>query len=131
MDFKKVINGSVIDFSFESGDIATTDGLEESILNSLYTDARAEGKNGWWGDAYNSGQPMGSKLWTLKNAKATLETKNLAKQYCLEALQWLLDEKIVDKLTVSTQWILQGVLYIEIHIYRNQDHRVFKFKEAL
>jgi len=131
MDFKKVMNGSISDFNLENGDIATSDGLEEAILNSLYTDARADGQNGWWGDAYNKGQPMGSKLWTLRNAKATLETKNLAKQYCLEALQWLLDEKIANKITVKTEWFEDSKLYIEVKLFKNKGHKMFKFKEAL
>lgn len=131
MDFKKVLNGSVSDFNVVNGDIENSDGIEEVIINSLYTDARVNGENGWWGDAYNNGHIIGSKLWTLRNAKATVETKNLAKQYCIDALAWLIEDNIAERITVITQWLEVGVLYIEVNLYTNNSHRVFKFKESL
>lgn len=88
--------------------------LETAILVSIFTDRVAmtddaiiDGTNdprGWWGDTGRA-YPVGSRLWLLERAKQTQETAQLAKDYLLEALQWLIDDGAVGRFDITTQWI--------------------------
>lgn len=75
--------------------------LENAITISLFTDARASDdevagndKRGYWGDMdLPSDESLGSKLWLLKREKITPDVINTTRDYCVEALMWLVDEE--------------------------------------
>lgn len=109
-----------------------TDGLETAIKLSLFTDRRAlegddlpqgtgafgEDLRGYWADPYLSTGPMGSRLWTLKRSSLTAATRQRARDYCLEALRWLIDLGIARSIEIETEVAEAGVLKIGIVIER-------------
>lgn len=78
------------------------DDLSRAVLISLFTWRRANPDDelpgaqrfGWWGDSYAdiSSDRIGSRLWLLCRAKLTSETVAKAREYAVEALQWLVDD---------------------------------------
>lgn len=87
--------------------------LETAVLISLFTERRREEsdilnadglyKGGYWGDVVDTqDRALGSRLWTLRDKKATQNTVNLAKAYSEEALQWLLDDGVAGSIEVRT-----------------------------
>lgn len=107
-------------------DLAADDGLETAVLLSLFTDATATAeemaaagvsvRRGWWADAY-AGDVAGSKLWLLTREKALSEVVERARGYATEALQWLVDDGVVESVAVDAE--AQGeVLALEVTITR-------------
>ena len=119
------------DWSIASGGIAASqsgaDDLRTAVLVSLFTDRLAPagyvGPNGdtdprgWWGDTYET-SPIGSRLWMLSRAKKTDSATILAqaKDYCNEALQWLLDDGVVAAVAINTFWLTPTALGITVSI---------------
>ena len=99
------------DCAFGSGDIATDDGFSTAIYLSLFTDRRArdddkvddpDDRGGWWGDQ-TSVDEIGSRLWLLRRAKTTQANLNLAKGYIQEALKWMIDDGVAQKISVAVE----------------------------
>lgn len=109
------------------------DTLETAVIISLFTDRRArpddelpgleDSRRGWWGDALSEtqGDEIGSWLWLLYREKNTNETLNRAREYCMDALAWLLEDRIADRVQVST-WYMDpessGLMEIEVIIVK-------------
>ena len=96
-------------------DLATVDStflawLENAITISLFTDARAsdddvegDDKRGYWGDMDLPGdESLGSKLWLLKREKITPDVINKTRDYCIDALVWLVDEEYLQATDITT-----------------------------
>ena len=93
--------------------------LETAVLISVFTDRQAEAgdvipdgtsdRRGWWGDAGEL-YPIGSRIWLLARAKQTTQTLNLANDYLVEALQWMIDDGVVASFNISTYWVAPGTL---------------------
>jgi len=113
-----------------------TSTLETAIRLSLFCDARAqegdelpsgdgafgEDLRGWWGSAYLSDDgELGSRLWTLKRSALTLATRQRARDYVLESLQWLIDLGIARAIECETTVVSRGVLEIDVEIEREDD----------
>lgn len=110
--------------------LATDDTLETAVMISLFTDRRARPddelpaihntRRGWWGDTLSDQEndEIGSWLWLLHREKTTYETLNQAREYSLEALQWLLEDRIASNVQVETRYLNQtaGLMVIEIVI---------------
>lgn len=122
-DVALVMNAQgVADFGITANDLLVDDGLQTSIELSLFTDRRAldtdvlpgnsTDRRGFWGGA------IGSRLWLLQRSKQTLDVLALAKQYALEALQWLLDDQVAATVDVTTAFVAPGVLGISVVITR-------------
>lgn len=120
------------DFSIAANDLATDDGLETAMILSLFTDRRAEDgddlpdgetdRRGWWADAHPviPSDRFGSRLWLLDRAKQTQETLDLAEAYAREALQWLLDDKVSDRIEITASIPRLDVLGLEVTVYKPQ-----------
>lgn len=120
------------DWDVTSGDLVTGPGLETAVLLSLFTDRVADpsfipppgepfDRRGWWGDTYEP-SPIGSRLWQLNRAVKTDGTTLLAeaRDYCLEALQWLKDAGVVASIDVTTWWLAAQSIGIKITIAQPQ-----------
>ena len=119
------------DWAVANGSLAVSqtgsDDLKTAVLVSLFTWRVAPvgyvGPNGdtdprgWWGDTYEK-SPIGSLLWTLLRGKKSDGPVLLqqAKGYCLQALQWLLDDGIAAKVSVTTFWFTSATMGITISI---------------
>jgi phage gp46-like protein len=119
------------DIKFKDEDLVREEGLETSVLISLFTDRRADDddtiddtddKRGWWADSTGvTSDQIGSKLWQLDRASTTQKNMINAKQFCEDALQWMIDDGVAAKITVNVERFgLPGNdrLAIEIKIFK-------------
>lgn len=103
------------------------DDLVTASYISLFTDriANADDKipdrtgnpRGWCGD---QGQdvPIGSRLWLLDRAKQTNQVLNDARDYVAEALQWMIDDRVVDHFDITVEFTRPSMLGIKVIAYR-------------
>ncbi len=113
------------DWSLNGPMLATGNDLETAMLISLFTDrmaqpgdAIADGTDdprGWWAD---DDVPIGSRMWLLSRSKQTRETLQRAYDYLAEALAWLIDDGVVARFDVTTQWVSRGVLGAQVIAYK-------------
>lgn len=128
------------DLAIENNDIAQDAGLDSAVFLSLFTDRQANpgdtlpdaqtNRRGWWGDAFPTvdGDKFGSRLWLLSRAKQDAETLNLAKAYSVEALQWMIDDRVSTRIEVATEYVRREVMGITVTIYRPQaDPTTFRY----
>lgn len=112
-------------------DLERDDGLETAVVISLFTDRRATAEQvpvelpqddlrGFWGDVRPvvEGDQTGSLLWLLAREKQLPSTLSRAKQYCTEALVWLIEDQVSSRVEVATEYVATGWMGIAIDIYR-------------
>lgn len=116
------IETGVINDSFE-------DSLRSAVFVSLLTDRRANiddvipdapvtpqsippDRRGWAGDALGDvvGDRVGSRLWLLKRAKQTEETRRRAIEYVQEALEWMIVDQHATSILIEAEWVDGGRL---------------------
>ena len=105
------------DWVIKDHDLASDDGLKTAIILSLFTDRRAleddplpdgsDDRRGWWADAF-AGDQIGSRIWLLEREKDTREVVNRARDYAEEALQWLIEDGIAQRIEVMAGWVDQS-----------------------
>lgn len=98
------------------GGLATDAGLETAVIVSLFTDRRArpddvppgaaDDRRGWWGDALPAAEVpqddrIGSRLWLLSREKIVPETIRRARDYCREALAWMIEDGLATAVDVD------------------------------
>lgn len=115
----------ICDWSLSQGDLETGDDLESSVFISLFTDRQAENtwvettdKQGWW-----SNPDLGSRLWQLNYIPVTDDDSYTAraKNFCDEALQWLLDDNIAQSVDCTCTLQNRKTLIIKIVITRQNN----------
>lgn len=119
-------NDDGADIVIENGDILSDNGLATAVMISLFSDARAPesevlpdgetSRRGWWGDYI--GTTTGSLLWLSEREKTLPSTAAKKKRYCEDALKWLLDKNIAQKVEVTATIIKPQAVQIKINIYR-------------
>lgn len=101
------------DWALAAADLQSGSDLQSAVSVSLFTDAWAgpdftppDGSRdlrGWWGDTY-TGDPIGSRLWTLERSAKTTATRNLAQRYAEDALAWLVEDGLAATVIVQAEW---------------------------
>lgn len=115
------------DIAIEQDELVLDDSLTNAIIISLFTDLRIDGQRGWWGDSFD--RPIGSKLWLLNREKQLAEVLEDAKAYAEEALQWLIDDKLVQAIEVTASNPETALLLLSVAIKLNDgstEQREFK-----
>ncbi|OPC98837.1 phage GP46 family protein [Pasteurella multocida] len=103
------------DLVLDNESLLLDDTLTNAIVISLFTDLRVDGERGWWGNSFNSDDyQMGSKLWTLSRSKQLASVLDDAQRFATEALQWMLDDKVVRSYQVFASNPAPSVLLLEI-----------------
>ena len=113
-------------------DLASDDGLQSAVVISLFTNAAATvaelaaagltERQGWWADALEgTGDRIGSKLWLLTREKRTPQTLERARRYAAEALQWMLDDGVVEAVDVTAEALGTDVLALGVVITRKRE----------
>lgn len=107
------------------------DGLENYILLSLSTNRRADptdeipsntmDKQGWWGDVLDD-VLFGSKLWLRQNLRMSPELLTLVKQDIEDALQWMIDDTIVDSIDVTVARDIENANRLIFNISLNKQN---------
>jgi phage gp46-like protein len=102
-------------------------GLESATLLSLFTNQRvndekllpgnANDKGGWWGLEFTE-FTYGSRLWLLRRSKNMNEMLPLAEQYAKEALQWMIDQEVAQRIDVTASFLNAQTIMMDIQIYR-------------
>lgn len=123
------------DWSVTNGDLTSGNDVETAVLISLFTDRQAQPSDivpdasignrdprGWW--AQDAKYQIGSRLWLLDRAKGVSDTPIRAKDYCIEALQWMLDDGVVARFDITTSWVQPSQLRIIIVAYRQDGSRI-------
>jgi phage gp46-like protein len=129
------------DWQFQDGGIATASDLDSAVLLSLFTDRVAPpdykppagdrnfDRRGHWSDTYE-GRKFGSHLWLLNRAVFAQNTNLVlaARDYCRDALQWLIDDGVAAKIAVEVQRADPNTLAILITITEPVTFRKAAFK---
>jgi phage gp46-like protein len=75
------------------------------------------------------GDLRGSRLWLLRRALRVQETLDRAKEYTLEALQWLIEDRVSDRVEVTTEFARGDWMIITATVYRpKQDAATFRYQ---
>ena len=120
------------DIVIDGLDLARDDGLETAVIISLFCDRRAasaeqipaelpkDDLRGYWGDVRPvvEGDKTGSLLWLLAREKQLPQVLSRAKQYCEEALEWMIEDKLADEIEVVCSFVAMGWMLIKIDIFR-------------
>ncbi len=128
------------DLSMIDSDLASDRGLQTAVLLSLFTDRRAEAddkppsgdardRRGWWADQFSAveGDRIGSRLWLLDRGKRTNETVLRAREYVLEALAWMIEDRVVASIDVQIE-TTSSALLIAVGLQRpGRDPVTFRF----
>lgn len=139
LKYKNDLNFFDITFNQTKQDFDLDEGLRSSIIISLFTDRRVlidelpieeVYRRGWWGDLFpfSFGDQIGSKLWLLKREKQTNEVLKRAKEYALEALQWLVNDGVAQSVEVETSYPESGQILIQIYIQRPKEDVKLKYQ---
>lgn len=127
------------DIEVDGADLQTDEGLQTAVLISLFTDRRAldgeelpageTSRRGWWGDVANApGDFTGSRLWLLNREKQMPEVIARANEYTREALQWLIDDKVAQRVDIEVDGSTFERLAIGVIVTRpNGDIAKFRF----
>jgi len=101
------------DATIMNGDLSGDDLLGTAVIVSLFTWGRARpddvlpddssGRMGWWGDNFAEfpGDKIGSRLWIYARSKLTPETILGIKDAVSEALQWMIEDKVAERIDVN------------------------------
>ncbi|QQQ19664.1 phage GP46 family protein [Brevundimonas vitis] len=108
------------DLGIEAGALVTDEGLRTAVMVSLFTDRRARAddvlpdqdgdRRGWWGDvaAPVANDRIGSRLWLLERSKRLDSVLSQARDYCDEALAWMIEDGVARTVTVTVEVDAQG-----------------------
>ena len=133
-----MINGQEADISnFQA------DELVQAVLISLFSWRKSEDddgikapkRQGWWGDTFASvkGDRIGSRLWLLQREKVLPSVMRRAEEYAKQALQWLIDDHLVEGIEVRAE--RGGIERLDLHVvfFKRQSERAFDavFKDVL
>ncbi|ARF52792.1 phage GP46 family protein [Pantoea stewartii] len=103
------------------GDLDSGSDVDTAVYISLFSDRQArsddsidgDDRKGWWGDL-DADYQIGSRIWLLRRQRLTTTVANSAASYAKEALQWLIDDGVLDSVSVSTQIVYPRSLFMTI-----------------
>jgi phage gp46-like protein len=128
-DIRTIFNNFSGDWLMVGPEFDPDDGLQTAVVISLFTDRRAEpddelpsgdDRRGWWGDTFAEieGDKIGSRLWLLSREKQLASVLNRAREYSLEALQWLIDDGVASSINIEAEIVRPGMLGLSVEIKR-------------
>lgn len=110
----KQLSVGTFNLSLLGDDLEADDGMETAVILSLFSDARAPdgtvppdgtgNPRGWWGDVGDQdGKELGSLLWLLWREKVLPATVSRARDYCRDALRWMIEDGIAAVVNVQAE----------------------------
>lgn len=122
------------DLDFASNDLQVSDDLENLVIISLGSDSRkTEGfcpnilDGGWWGAA-TLDVDWGNRLCDIFSNKNGTNLRLLAEQYIKGSLKWLVDDSLLDSVSVVTS-ILKDKMLIEITAVKDSARYSYNFEQ--
>lgn len=139
MDLALTFNPALqaFDLAVAGADLAPDLTLASSVLMSLLCDRIAEpyevpagqDRRGWWADVYSDSNHLtGSRLWLLEREKQLASVVQRCKQYCEEALAWMVEDGLVSALSVTVFMPRSAWLVAMIKLELNGTSRNFRFE---
>ena len=115
------------DYSITDGDFTHDNSYDTDIIVSLMCDRRAtkeeiqqpELRRGWHGDVDSTlrGYLIGSKIWLLFQSRLTQDTVNTCENYAKDALSWVTEKNIADRVNVTGYRTGTETIVINIYFY--------------
>jgi phage gp46-like protein len=117
-----------VDYALEQLGLTEDDGLDTAVIISLFTDRQAEAsdvipdgtddKRGHWSDSFPDidGDLIGSRLWLLTREKQLPEVMVRTREYCEEALAWMVEDGVGREVIVTVTNPKEAILYAVIEI---------------
>lgn len=128
------------DLLISGGDLAIEEGLETAVVMSIFTDARAldddelpgndSDPRGWWADEFAQVEDdeIGSRAWLLERTRLNDETVVRAQGFYQQALQWLVDDGVAERVDVQVERVDLSIARIDVQIFRPERDPVrFRF----
>lgn len=140
MDFALSFNPEIgtLDVSLAGADLLAEETLATAVMLSLLTDRTAQAhevqagadRRGWWGDAYSgvAGDAFGSRLWLLQRQKQLPASVQTARAYLQEALQWMVEDGLVESIEVTAFVPRAGWLFADALLRLPAGSRRFRFE---
>lgn len=125
------------DLAIDGADLASEDTLASAVLVSILSDRLVadyevkvgEDRRGYWADAFTEDDHLtGSRLWLLEREKQLPVTLLRCRQYCEEALQWIIDDGLATAITVTVFSMRPGWMVVLIKVQINNINRTFRFE---
>lgn len=130
------------DIELDGSDLLVDYDLETAVILSLFTNRRAndddplevgESKQGYWGDTFPPAKndKYGSKLWLLRREKQLDTVLERAREYVIEATNWLLEDNVASAVRVEVGVygaVESGILGIHLEIDRPVGSANFKYQ---
>lgn len=101
------------DWVLSGTQLASDSDLATAIIISVFSDRQAEADDaipdlsddarGWWADL-DQAYRIGSRMWLLERSKKTPDVLLRAKDYLAESLQWLIDDGVVLRFDIVTEF---------------------------
>jgi len=125
-----------VDLKVVNGDYVADDGLENLAIISLFSNRFVEKEDlpantftqeGWWADDLleTQGDRFGSRLWIFDRiGKLNVETANGMEDACREALQWMIEIGLADRIKVSSEVVQNVQITLMIDIFRPQGDNI-------
>ena len=117
------------DVGISNGDLVGDDGLETSVVISLFTDRLIDGtmdaeqksdRRGWWADeTLSDNDNIGSLLWTYRRQKIT--SLGAIEDAAREALQWMIDDGVAAAVTVTATRVGVDCIQLDVSIQKPDD----------
>lgn len=116
--------GGLYDINIENGDFQIANNFDTTLQMSLLAERRADAsevaipqyRRGWFGNELSdiAGFQIGSKLWLLEQARRTRTTLNLAINYAKEALNWMVEDDLIESFEINGEFT--GTIGIRLNI---------------
>jgi len=116
-------------------DLATGRDLESAVIISMFSDRLAHpddrlpdpldsDRRGWWADWDAEEGNIGSRLWLISREKQTEEVRLRVEDYCREALAWMLEDDVADRIVVTAEWNRQAPGRLDVDVLIARAHAV-------
>jgi len=133
------VGGDCVDLVIENGDLKPDNSFETAVLISIFSDRFVPVEDlpfgntdqmGWWADQISKPQTdlIGSRIWTLDRSKVDLNIESSLEEFVREALNWLVEDGIADRLVVTATKISFERVDVECLIFKpDGDNIPFQF----
>jgi phage gp46-like protein len=93
----------------------------------------ASDRQGWWAQTYfnDSAPQYGSRLWTLQGRGITADLLQQVEEVAREALQPLIDERVVSSFDVVVEQVAEHMVGIQVGVRRSRDTSLDTWKVSL
>lgn len=113
----------LFDLGISNNDFTSVDGFDTTVDVNIFTDSRAPqnyvrdavNRRGWIGDILNN-YTLGSINWVYDQARITNDTLNGLKISTLNAFQYMIDKKQLEKIDVSVTQVDDKGVIIDIFL---------------